>query len=124
MKLKIWRGIFLSSIENLDLKNFGCHWSKNEHFCYGTEFFNENISDFERTGEKMFLFETEVNEGQIDIYSTEKSNFEFPNEEECVLKRNIQLKKIILINQKKKLEFKNINTGNRVCKWISTKTYK
>ena len=117
--MKIWRAIFLNSVEELDINNFGCHWSKNEHYSNGTNFFYENISDFKRIGGKIFLFETTVSPEQIDNISTKKSNKDYPKEEECVLKRNTLLKEITLVNQAKKIKFKNINTGIRVCKWIT-----
>ena len=119
MKIRIWRAIFLKSVNDLDKANFGCHWSKNEHFSYGITFLNENISDYKRVGEKMFLFQTDIITKQIDVESTNKSNKEYPDEEECVLKRNTILNEVKLINQNEELIINYVNTGQRFCKWVS-----
>lgn len=82
----------------MELNNFGCHCCKNEHFSKETNFYYHNISDFERTDIKMFLFEKEVCQDQIDMISNNKSYKDYPNKEECVLKQSAMLKEVILIN--------------------------
>ncbi|WP_298265959.1 hypothetical protein [uncultured Lutibacter sp.] len=114
----IWRAIFLEKIEDLCIKHFGCHWSKNENYAYSTNFFNNDISEAKRKGDKMFLFKTIVAQEQINLDATKRSNIEYPDEEECVLKPNIFLKKVTLVNRENEPTEFSVNTGNRYDSWI------
>ena len=114
----IWRAIFLDKIEDLCLEHFGCHWTKNENFAYGINFLYNDISENKRKGDKMFLFKTIVVQNQIDLDSTKRSNLEHPDEEEYVLKPNIYLKKVILVNRGNESTEFSVNTGNRYDNWI------
>lgn len=114
--MKIWRGIFLNHINDLNIDNFGIHWTKDCNYPTSIEFFYNNISGNKRIGNKLFVFEAIINHNIIDNVKTRISNNEFPQECECVLKPNTILEDVKLINQ----EFKysaSINTGTRSDKW-------
>ncbi len=112
--ITIWRAIYLNKIEDLDLHNFGCHWTKDEYYCIGTtEFPTNDISASKRKGEIQFLFKAKIAENLIDKKRTNLSNKEYPNESECVLKQNIKIEKVELIFPIQKTDI-TINTGNRI----------
>jgi len=108
-----WRAIYLDEIEQLDINNFGCHWTFDEFYCNSVEFIYNNISNKKRLGKIQFLFKASINKNLIDIKRTRESNKEFPSESECVLKQDIELLNVELIFPLNKI-IKCVNTGNRI----------
>jgi hypothetical protein len=117
--MKIYRAIYLNSIDELDKSNFGCHWTKDEHYAYSIEFMYNDISEKGRKGNSQFLFMTKIDEKQINELATIKSNKEYSTENECVLKTNIILKELFLIFPEKKILPFSVNTGTRYNKWVN-----
>ena len=73
--MEIWRAIFLDSINELDKSNFGCHWTKDDLYYLSMEFTYHDISEKNRKGKNLYLFQTSVSENQIDKKATQKSNY-------------------------------------------------
>lgn len=114
----IYRAIFLNSITELNLSNFGCHWTKDESYPSSVQFTTNDISKKRRQGTIKFIFKTRIKKSQINISATIKSNEEFPDENECVLNKNSVLNKITLIFPKEYSFTSSGNTGTRCEKWV------
>lgn len=114
--MKIWRGIFLNNITELDIKRFGIHWTADFNYPGSIEFSNNNISENPRIGNKLFIFEAEIEKGMIDLERAIISNREYTSESEITLKQNVIIQNVKLINQESSTEI-IINTGNRADSW-------
>ncbi|WP_158009590.1 hypothetical protein [Tenacibaculum todarodis] len=116
--MKIYRAIYLNSIKELDKSNFGCHWTKDEHYAYSIEFMYNDISEKGRNGKTQFLFMSKIDKNQINELATINSNKDYLTENECVLKTNIVLKEVFLIFPKNEDLSFSVNTGNRCDNWV------
>lgn len=119
--MKIWRGIFLNNLDELDITNFGVHWTKDYNYPSSAEFRFNVISDNERKGRILYVFEAEIDLAFIDKKSTRISNKNYPSESECVLKTNILIDKIELIDNIELKKYTNVNTGSRVSDWMKSR---
>lgn len=114
--MKIWRGLFLNNIEELDIESFGIHWTKDWNYPNSIEFFNHNISENTRRGNKLFIFEAEIEDCMIDFERTIISNRDYASESEITLNQHVIIQNVELINQE--YTYKTIiNTGNRGDNW-------
>lgn len=114
--MKIWRGIFLNNIGDLDIERFGVHWTIDRNYPWSIEFFYNNISKNTRIGNKLFIFEAEIEEVMINTECTQISNRKYSSESEITLKQNVIIRNVKLINQEIRFET-IINTGNRAESW-------
>lgn len=114
--MKIFRAIFANNIDEIDIDNFGCHWTNNEWIEYDTNFRYNDISGGNRKGDNLYKFEANVSKEFIHQAATKKSNREYPNESEVVLLQNTIIENVIVKTISEDLIFK-INTGNRCAKW-------
>lgn len=114
-KIKVYRGFFSDSIEDIDLNEIGCHWSVDEQVANDIE--NSVLST--KQGNELFVVTTWINLVDINFMATMESSKAHPREFEIVIEPNTD----ILINIQDNygetvVNSIRANTGNRYDSWV------
>lgn len=115
------RKIWIDKVEDLDLQNLGCHWTRN--FQYSHNGGGSNGLTEKRAIEVRVI--AEVAQSQINLTATEFSNESHPSEKEVVLNANtkINAEYEFIVNGKILGGYGSVhksiaNTGTRVDTWV------
>lgn len=113
--MQIFRRISVARIEDLDLNNLGCHWTRDYNYQHTGGGYNGLT---ENKGVSVLISAT-VKKSQINEAATAESNLYHPKEKEIVLNEN----QVVKITYRASGDWNNIitataNTGNRVDQWV------
>lgn len=114
-KIKIFRGIFANSIDDVNLKSIGCHWTVDEQVANNIE--HSVLST--KHGDELFIASTWIGLSDINFMATMESSKAHPREFEIVVEPNVNIMITITDNYGEiLLESTQANTGNKYDSWV------
>jgi hypothetical protein len=116
-KIKVYRGIKLNDVSDLDMNNLGVHFTAEPSVANSMDNWMTSLN---KTGNELFIISAWIDVDDINFPATLNSNSDYPREYEIVMDKNVKLKidvednygEVVLSNA-------SANTGTRQDGWVS-----